>query len=341
MRRNAEALASYEKAIALRPELAEAQWSKAVCLLQMGDFTHGWAQYEWRRRLDPPLTFRSYPQPLWTGRQELRGKTLFIHHEQGHGDTIQFCRYAVLAQARGARVVMSVPDALRGLLETLGPGIEIVGGNEGPPDLDYHCPMMSLPLAFGTTLDSIPARVPYLAADPVRVAAWRDRLAGVPGIRIGLCWAGAPRRHMQRAHAIDRRRSIALAQYAPLAAVGGVVFVSLQKGDAAAEAMTPPRGFVLHDWMHEARDFADTAALIAALDLVITVDTSVAHLAGALGKKVWILNRFDACWRWLSGRTDSPWYPTAKLWQQSTTGDWESVVADVAAALGDLVRGWR
>jgi hypothetical protein len=155
--------------------------------------------------------------------------------------------------------------------------------------------------------------------------------------RVGLCWAGAPRRHLQRAHAIDRRRSIALAQYAPLGAIPGVGFVSLQKGDAAAEAVTPPSGLTLHDWTHELRDFADTAALIAALDLVITVDTSVAHLAGALGKSVWVLNRFDACWRWLTDRTDSPWHPTARLWRQPEAGDWESVVAQVAVALRSLI----
>jgi tetratricopeptide (TPR) repeat protein len=337
LQRHADALASYETAIALRPDLAEAQWSKGVCLLQMGDFARGWAQYEWRRRLDPPLTFRSFAQPLWTGQQDIAGKTLFIHHEQGHGDTIQFCRYATLARARGARVVVSVPNQLRELLTTLGPGIDIIGGDEDPRDFDYHCPMMSLPLAFGTTLETIPAHVPYLGADPARIVRWQGRLAGLAAFRVGLCWAGAPRRHLQRAHAIDRRRSIALAQYAPLGAIPGVGFVSLQKGDAAAEAVTPPSGLTLHDWTHELRDFADTAALIAALDLVITVDTSVAHLAGALGKSVWVLNRFDACWRWLTDRTDSPWHPTARLWRQPEAGDWESVVAQVAVALRSLI----
>jgi hypothetical protein len=180
--------------------------------------------------------------------------------------------------------------------------------------------------------------VPYLAADPTAAAAWRERLAALPGLRVGLCWAGNPRPDQPSAYATDRRRSIPLARYAPLAQVAGAHFVSLQKGNPATQTATPPAGLRIHDWTHELTDFADTAALIEALDLVITVDTSVAHLAGALGKKVWILNRFDSCWRWLTERNDSPWYPTARLFRQPQPGDWDSVIREVVAALRDMVR---
>jgi len=233
--------------------------------------------------------------------------------------------------------VLSVQDPLRRLVRTLGPDIKVIGGNEAPVDFDYHCPMMSLPLAFGTTLETIPRAAAYLAADAAATAAWRAQLAAIPGLRVGLCWAGNPRRDHRSAHAIDRRRSIALARFAPLAAVTGANFISLQKDEAAVQAAAPPAGLSMHDPTDELTDFADTAALIEALDLVITVDTAVAHLAGALGKPVWILNRHDACWRWLAGREDSPWYSTARLFRQPRPGDWDSVIAKVAAALRALV----
>jgi tetratricopeptide (TPR) repeat protein len=338
LRRHADALASYDQAIALRPDYANAHWNQSHCLLALGQFDRGWPLYEWRKRLDKPVGNRAFPQPPWLGEASIAGKILFIHWEQGLGDTLQFCRYATLAQALGARVVMAVQDPLRKLLGTLGPDTEIIGGNDAPVEFDCHCPMNSLPLAFGTTVETIPRATPYLAADPAAVAAWRERLAGLVGLRVGLCWAGSPRHDQPAGQAIDRRRSIALVQYAPLGAVTGANFVSLQKGTAAAQAAAPPEGLSIHDRTDELHDFADTAALIEALDLVITVDTSVAHLAGALGKPVWILNRFDACWRWLSERDDSPWYPSARLWHQQRPEDWDSVIAEVAAALHDLVR---
>jgi hypothetical protein len=198
--------------------------------------------------------------------------------------------------------------------------------------------MMSLPLALGTTLETIPGPTRYLAADPAAVVGWRGRMAAFSGLRVGLCWAGNALRPNPSARLLDRRRSIALAQLTPLAGVAGVHFVSLQKGDAAAPGGSTDGGVSLHDWTGELGDFADTAALIEALDLVITVDTSVAHVAGALGKPVWILNRFDGCWRWLLDRYDSPWYPTARLFRQPTQGDWDSVVGAVAVALREMVR---
>jgi len=193
--------------------------------------------------------------------------------------------------------------------------------------------MMSLPLAFGTRLETIPAAVPYLHADPKQVSAWRQRLAELPGRKIGLVWAGSPWLGVAGATAINRRRSTTLDQFAPLAAIPGLCLISLQKVDGATQARTPPNGMVLHDWTDELNDFADTAALVEALDLVISVDTSVVHLTGALGKPVWVLNRFDQCWRWLKNRTDSPWYPTARLFQQRAPGDWSGVIGEVTEAL--------
>ena len=347
LRHYGDALAAYDRTIALSAEAAQRDpaqaprharslWEQSLCLLQRGDYTRGWQQYEWRKRLDEPMGKRDFVHPEWLGQQPIAGRTLFIHSEQGLGDAIQFCRYARLAAARGARVVLAVYKPLQRLLRTLGPDITIIGADDVPPTVDLHCPMLSLPLAFGTTLTTIPAAMPYLAADPVAVTIWQARLATLPGIRVGLCWAGAPRPENPVAHATDQRRSITLAQYAPLAAVRGVSFVSLQKGAAAAQAATPPAGLSLHDWTAELHDFADTAALIAALDLVITVDTAVAHAAGALGKPVWILNRYDNCWRWLTDGSDSPWYPSARLWRQPAPGDWDSVIDGVTTAL----RAW-
>jgi hypothetical protein len=262
---------------------------------------------------------------------------------------LQFCRYAPLVAALAAEgndaggsasavnVVLEVPTALARLIRTMPGPQRVVGQNEPLPDFDVHCPLLSLPVAIGTMLETIPAAVPYLVADPDQARAWRIRLAAVPGLHVGLVWAGNPRLGDRSASAIDRRRSVSLSRLAPLGAVPGVTFVSLQKGHGTEAAKTPPDGMKLCDWTDELWDFADTAALIAELDLVIGVDTSVVHVAGALGKPVWVLNRYDACWRWLHGRTDSPWYPTMRLFRQSRYGDWDGVIAEVAAALRERV----
>jgi hypothetical protein len=229
-----------------------------------------------------------------------------------------------------------VPRPLLRLLSGL-PGVaQIVARGEPLPPFDAWIPMLSLPLAFRTTIATIPAAVPYLRADPRQAAAWRDRLAGFSGRKVGLVWAGSPLSPQPPAQAMDRRRSMALRHFAPLAEIDGLCLVSLQKGDAAAQARMPPDGMVLHDWTEELNDYADTAALVEALDLVISVDTSVAHLAGGLGRPVWVLNRYDQCWRWLRDRSDSPWYPTARLFQQSAPGDWDGVIGEVTRALRQL-----
>ncbi len=234
--------------------------------------------------------------------------------------------------ARGATVVLEVQRPLVRLMARLGVGTTVAFGDR-LPRFDLHSPLMSLPLAFQTDLGTIPAPKPYLSADPLQAAAWRRRLAALPGRRVGLVWAGSARHHLPEATVIDRRRSITLGHLAPLAAVPGVSFVSLQKGESATATSSPPPGMQVHDFTEELADFADTAALVAALDLVISVDTAVAHLAGALGTEVWILNRFDSCWRWLLDRADSPWYPTATLFRQPAPGDWDSVIAELGGAL--------
>jgi tetratricopeptide (TPR) repeat protein len=264
------------------------------------------------------------------GGPSIENKTILVRAEQGFGDTLQFCRYVPML---AATVVLEVPRPLTRLLSSLGGVHQIVATGDELPPFDAWIPMMSLPLAFRTTIDTIPAAVPYLHADPERSAAWRHRLATLPGRKIGLVWAGSPRREDPNTSATDRRRSITLDHYSPLAALSGHSLISLQKGEPAGQTRTPPPGMTLHDWTAELEDFADTAALVEALDLVISVDTSVVHLAGALGKPVWVLNRYDQCWRWLLNRTDSPWYPAARLFRQPSPGDWSGVMRDVVQAL--------
>jgi tetratricopeptide (TPR) repeat protein len=333
-----QALALYARAKEVFAGNADANWNEALCRLAMGDYINGWRGHEWRWRT-ASLRFaeRAYPQPLWLGETSLAGRTIFVHGEQGHGDMLQFCRLVPRLTDMGANVVLEVPYSLARLIRTLPGSLRVISHNERPPDFDVHCPMMSLPLALGLTLETIPTEIPYLRADPDQARAWAIRLAPLPGLRVGLVWAGNPRTNDPAANAVDRRRSMQLAQMAPLGAVSGVSFISLQKGPGETQAQLPPPGLALTDWTGELWDFADTAALIAGLDLVISVDTSVVHLAGALGKPVWVLNRYDKCWRWLFGRTDSPWYPTAQLFRQRVYGEWDAVIEEVVLALRELV----
>jgi tetratricopeptide (TPR) repeat protein len=335
-----DAIAEYRKAIALKPDSAGARFDLSLALLLKGDFAEGWSEYEWRwNDSAAKLKLREFGMPQWQG-EDVSGKTLLLHAEQGFGDTLQFCRYAPLVGAK-ARVILEVPGPLVRLCSSL-PGVDrIVAAGDPVPAFDLHCPLLSLPHAFSTTLETIPGKVPYLAAQPEQVAAWRQRVGALPGLRVGLVWAGSSFSFKPAGNNMDRRRSITLAHFAPLAAVPGVSFVSLQKGDAAAQTRSSPPGMVIHDWTDELDDFADTAALIEALDLVISVDTSVVHLAGALAKPVWILNRFDTCWRWMLDREDSPWYPTARLFRQPRLGDWDDVFERVAQELARIASGKR
>jgi len=338
--RSAEAEASYLEALRLKPDHAGAHTNRGMALLLAGQFEEGWREYEWRWKSGyMAKRVRNFPGPLWNG-EAIGDRVLLLYAEQGLGDTVQFCRYVPLVSG-GARVVLEVQASLVRLLSRL-PGVaQIVARGEPLPPFDLHCPLLSLPRAFGTTLETIPANVPYLAADAAEVAVWRKRLASLPGFRVGLVWAGGPRTPVPKLIAIDQRRSLTLKTLAPLAEIAGVSFVSLQKSSPAAQAADPPPGMALADFSVELHDFAATAALIEALDLVISVDTSVAHLAGALGKPVWLLNRFDNCWRWMLKRADSPWYPTLRQFRQPSPGDWSSVISDVKNALQRFVAGDR
>jgi tetratricopeptide (TPR) repeat protein len=314
------AITSYRRAIDVRPDFPDAHHNLALALLAQGDLAVGWAEYEWRWKTSQLSEAQcGFAQPQWRG-EPAAGKTLLIHAEQGFGDTIQFCRYTTLAAARGLQVVLEVQPPLVRLLRGL-PGVDrVLSRGEDLPAFDLHCPMLSLPLAFATTLATIPATPSYLSTDAALAETWRTRLASVsePGPRIGLAWAGKP------SNLADLRRSMAPDRLAPLFALSGLRFVSLQQAGPK-----PPADVPMIDFMEEMIDFADTAALIANLDLVISVDTAVAHLAAALGKPVWLLDRFDACWRWLDGRRDSPWYPSLRLYRQRRPGDWDSVLAEV------------
>jgi Flp pilus assembly protein TadD len=329
-----QAIDAYRRAIALRPDFADAHFNLALALLLQGDFLRGWEEYEWRwRNRDFRAARRSFPQPQWDG-GPLEGRTILLHTEQGFGDSLQFIRYLPLVAERGGRVIVRCREGLRRLLQTMCADVPVLEKDQTLPAFDVHCPLLSLPHLFATDLASIPGNVPYLHADVAEAGVWRERLAAcVPSLKVGLVWAGSP------THRNDRNRSMKLASLTTLARVPGVRFVSLQKGEAAAEAKSPPEGMELLDPTDELNDFADTAALIAALDLVIAVDTSVVHLAGAMGKPVWVLLPFAPDWRWLLDRNDSPWYPTMRLFRQQRAGEWDPVVAEVRSELEALAEG--
>lgn len=336
-----EAQASAEFALKLKPDYAEAHYENAMALLALGRLREGFAAHEWRwATAEFASQRRQFTAPQWRGGNldpgSLAGRTLFLHAEQGFGDTLHFVRYVPLLADKGATVILEVQPQLKALLSGIAGASAVIARGETVPSFDLHCPFMSLPHAFATELGTIPGHVPYLAGNPARIAQFSKRLAAAPGPKVGLVWAGDSRQHDPKANAIDALRSISLAQLAPLAAIDTVTFVSLQKGAPAAQAQSPPSGMRLIDWTAELEDFADTAALIANLDLVVSVDTAVAHLAGALAKPVWILSRFAGCWRWLDGRDDSPWYPTARLFHQRAPGAWDEVIALVADALRSL-----
>ena len=322
-----EAIASYDKAIALKPDYAEAYLNKSLLLLLMGRFEEGWRLYEWRQK--PKLSrAQSYSQPLWSGKEDIAGKTLFVHCEQGLGDTIQFCRYATLAEAHGAKVIMSAQDLLMWLVKQLSPTIDVINAKSEPSHFDYHIPLLSMPLAFKTTSQSIPSYSPYLFADTNKQKTWKQQLGTKTKFRIGLTWSGSPE------HTNDHNRSIALKFLEPLLELP-IEFHSLQKEYREKDKVLLGKLSQLQDHNSELHDFSDTAALLSELDLVISVDTAVAHLAGALGKTVWILLPFIPDYRWMLDRSDSPWYPTAVLFRQATMGDWEGIIDKVRNRLVD------
>jgi hypothetical protein len=316
----------FERALALAPDFPSAHWNDGLALLVTGDLANGFRQWRWNVPASKRFAARE-----WRG-EPLGGATILIFAEQGFGDVIQFVRYLPLVTARGGRVVLEAPAELHRLLAGLDGVDRVIALGDPLPDFAWQCPLLNLPIAFGTELATIPASVPYLRADPGAVADWRRRLAR-PGLTVGLVWAGRPE------HKRDRHRSLPLAQLVPLASVEGVSYVALQKGPALAEAERLADRLPIEILSPLLEDFAATAAAIMALDLVISVDTSVAHLAGALGKPVWLLLPCAPDWRWLEARSDSPWYPTARLFRQTSSRRWESVVAEVAQALRELTVG--
>ncbi len=322
------------EALELRPNYPEARANLALALLTMGRLEEAWSHYEARWEVEAmkaPLP--SLPGRRWTG-QTLYGETVLLYAEQGFGDTLQFCRYVPMVAAASGRVVLVVPKPLLRLTTTLVGVAEVLTEDDVLPAFDYHCPLLSLPSVFGTTLETIPSSSAYLHADP---SGWAETLNALPGLKVGLAWAGKSRTAQPHAVAIDKRRSMRLADMAPLFSVPGCSFVSLQLGPPARQMQRQPAGMELHDFSRRLGDWADTADLVAGLDLVIAVDTAVVHLAGALGKPVWMLNRFDSCWRWFQNRDDSPWYPSLRQFRQTRPGDWAGVIERVKVALEELV----
>lgn len=330
-----EAMQSYRDALALRPGYPDACWNLSHALLLSGRFREGWDAFEARWQIRALQMFRPpFTVPCWNG-EDVKGKTLFIYAEQGFGDTLQFVRYAPLACGRGAKVILHVQRELLSLVSGIEGAAAVRAMDAPAPQFDYHCPVMSLPRAFRTDALSIPANVPYLRADPDKTAAWRVRLPRDDRLKVGLVWSSGIRNFDSALFYADLNRSVALRVLEPLSRVKNVDFHGLQKGDPAREIRDFP-AFRVADWSDELRDFGDTAALLDALDLVISVDTAVAHLAGALGKSVWVLVQYHGSWRWQRARADSPWYPGMRLFRQSRPNDWRAPVEAIAVELARL-----
>lgn len=319
------ACACYERAIELSPDFTHAHWNLGMTLLLRGQLEKGWQEFEWRTIAMPALARRGASPPRWHG-EDVKGRALLLYTEGGLGDALHFIRYAPLVQHRGARVVVECHPSLVSLIRRVQ-GVEmVVARGTEPPPCDFSCPLQSLPGIIGTTMQSIPGRVPYLFTDPLIIQSWRSRFADFPEFRVGLVWAGSEREDKS----VDgRSRSLAL--FEPLSRVRGVKLFSLQTGPQAVQLQAS--AFALTDVAANLIDFSETAGLIESLDLVISVDTSVAHLAGGLGRPVWVLVPSVPDFRWLLDRSDSPWYPTMRLYRQELGGSWESVVARIATDL--------
>jgi hypothetical protein len=326
-----ESLVMGRRAVHLDPRHAGYHWNLALDLLTRGMLTEGWREFEWRWLWkDFRGLHREFRQPMWKG-EDLNGRTILLHFEQGLGDTLQFVRYGPMVRQRGGRVLIQCQRELATLLKSNSELGEVFTQDDALPPFDFHGSFLSLPSVFKADLKSIPAPIPYLKADPKIAEVWRGRLEPVSGkLKVGLVWAGSA------AHKKDRHRSMEFGRFLPLANVSNVAFVNLQKGSASEQAKAFSSRLELIDFTAELEDFAQTAGLIENLDLVIGVDTAVVHLAGAMGKPAWVLLPFTADWRWLRGREDSPWYPTLRLFRQAKFADWDGVIAKVTAALLDL-----
>lgn len=314
-----ESMVACEAVLAAAPEHAEAHWNKSLLLLQNGNYRDGWREYEWRwqkRKFASPL--RNFSQPRWQG-GSATGKTLLIHAEQGFGDVLQFCRYVPLAAARCARVVFECHQPLVPLMKSLAGNVDVVGAGQPLPHFDFHVPLLSLPMIFDTIIETIPVDFPYLMPPADRLPLWRGLVEHENRLKVGLCWAGKSYP--------DPLRSCPVSHLSSLAEIDGISWYSLQVGWKVAQPLP------LFDCTGNIRDFGDTAALISQLDLVITIDTAVAHLSGALGKPTWVMLPFASDWRWLLEREDSPWYPSMRLFRQVSPGDWQGSVETLACLL--------
>ncbi len=331
------ARASFQRAMDLQPDYDDARFSMGLTLLYEGEFEAGFALYEARLKKDSegmpkriggvPILTTLVDKPRWDG-GALAGKHLLLWAEQGIGDNLMMLRYLPLLRARGAKVTVLCVPALAQVMGTAADHVLVDPDDPLRYDFDFYCPSMSLPFHFGTRIESIPNQVPYLHIAPASQKAWKDCLSGLPGLKVGLVWAGG------KTFKRDQQRSMVLSQLKPLMDIEGVHWISLQKGQAA-EDLADVDWRVL-DWAYHCDDLMDTAALVEQLDLVISVDTSVAHLAGALGKPVWMMSRFEGEWRWMHQRADSPWYPTMRIFHQPAVGDWTSVLGQVGQALRPL-----
>jgi tetratricopeptide (TPR) repeat protein len=320
-----ETVAACAAALRLRKDFADAHFNNALALLTRGDYARGFAEYEWRWRRTGMPPQKSRGKPLWLGEYPLARKTVLLHAEQGLGDTIQFARYVPLIAAAGARVALEVPAELQTLMGRLDGAAAVVARGEDPPPFDVHCPLGSLPLAMHTDFATVPAPIPYLSAADDKIAQWSAKLDALPRPRVAVTWSGNP------SHDNDRNRSIAFARLTPLLAASAS-FVAIQK-DVRGEDAVPLADSRVTSIGAELEDFSDTAAVLALCDLVIAVDTAAAHLAGAMGRPVWVLVPFAPDWRWTRKGETTPWYPSARLFRQPAPGDWESVVARVAGEL--------
>jgi len=326
-----KAMACYEEALRRKPELAEAHLNRAIAWLLEGDFERGWAEYEWRWK-KKDFARRPFSCPRWDG-SSFKGRTVVLHAEQGFGDTLQFIRYAPRVKERGGTLLVECQPRLAALVESVAGIDQVIPAGLPLPEHDFQAPLLSLPHIFATRLETIPAELPYMSVPPARVEAWRRRLEFETRFRVGLAWAGNPR------HESDCSRSLRLAQFAPLARVPQVAFFSLQRGAGWEQLEDLPAGLEIVDLEQPDGDILDTTAAILNLDLVISIDSMVAHLAGALARPVWVLLGCAPDWRWLLERTDSPWYPTARLFRQARSGDWEPVIEGLVEALTNARHG--
>lgn len=329
----AETRAIQEMLVGHVPGDLTTRFDLAETLLLLGEFERGWREYRYRYSLPHTMSIeRKVQRPRWSG-QPIPGSTLLIHDEQGYGDTFQFMRLVrQVKEKSGARVILEVNAETLSLARRMEGYDDIIARGSLPPEFDFHCELMSLPMAMGLKVADLPGPIPYLSPDPQRVAHWRQRLDGLPRPLVALVWAGRP------THVNDVNRSLSLDQLAPLA-VPGVTYVSIQKGPSETQAASPPQGMSLVSLSSEIRDFEDTAAILSVVDLLASVDSSPVHLAGALGRPVWVMLPFVPDWRWLLGRSDTPWYPSTRLFRQRSRGDWASVMETMAAELGSVVAG--